>query len=86
MAKRQKLDFVKRRVAANMLSFTNVWLVHCWSEFDRIVRLEGGGLSEGEIVYLRKQIATLQETTENIHRVWHRCHHGTELKKIERRR
>jgi 5-bromo-4-chloroindolyl phosphate hydrolysis protein len=86
LAKKKKLDLVKRKVAANMLGFTNVWLVHCWQEFDRIVRLEGAGLTDKEILYMRKQIATLQETTENIHRVWHRCHHGTEATKIERRR
>lgn len=66
------VDRVKRRVVAEMLSFTNVLLVHCVMELDRTSRLHKDGLTEKEREYLKKQQDSLDEVVKNIHKLWER--------------
>lgn len=80
------MDKTTRKIAAAKIQLANVLLVHVWQMIQQVTLQQGAGLTDKENVYLRRQVATMQEVTENVHRVWHRCHHGTEQQKIGRRR
>jgi hypothetical protein len=80
------LDHVQRKIAAARISFANVLLVHVWQELMRVTAQNGAGLTTKEKLYLRKRVDTMQEITQDVHRVWERCQHGRELPKVKARR
>lgn len=76
MAKKKKVDRVKRRVVADLLSHYNTELVLIGHELYRVCGIHGSGLTEKENVYLRKRLAELQELSKDIAKIRERCNHS----------
>lgn len=73
------MDRVQRRVIANLLSHYNTNLVGISHELYRISHIHGSGLTEKEILYVRKREAQLQELIGDLHVIADRCNHSAGL-------
>jgi hypothetical protein len=61
-----KLDLTKRKICLAILEAQNVMMWHLWSEYDRMLRWYGGGLTEKERGYLQRRSILMKDTCEEL--------------------
>jgi len=61
-----KRDYTKRKICLAILEAQNVMMWHLWAEYDRMLRIYGGGLTEKERTYLQRRSIAMKQVCEEL--------------------
>lgn len=77
-----QLDRTKRKICLAILEAQNVMFWHIWAEYDRMLRVYSGGLTEKERTYLQRRSIAMKQVCEELSLFRDRLYqhlHGTPL-------
>lgn len=74
MAKKKKVDWVKRQVAYKTMDAMGSFNFGALHMYERLLRIESAGLTEKERLFMQAQLATYKKSIENLSKLRERLY------------